>query len=156
MCLSLMRDPGHWIWINCYLKIVCHQELLPTMQQTSLVVNAVGRILKVTNQNWPSSCWLCSAHWRNRFLFRATYLESQQWRIIFGATFRESILHIYTLLQAVYVTKAYWNVGNLISGSSAFGDPQNKVCHCFHCFPIYLPWNDGTTCHDLRFLNVEF
>ena len=18
--------------------------------------------------------------------------------------------------------------------------PQNKVCHCFHCFPIYLPW----------------
>ena len=19
-----------------------------------------------------------------------------------------------------------------------------KVCHCFHCFPIYLPWRDGT------------
>ena len=27
---------------------------------------------------------------------------------------------------------------------SDFGDPQNKVCHCFHCFPIYLPWSDGT------------
>ena len=34
--------------------------------------------------------------------------------------------------------------------------PKNKVCHCFHCFPIYLPWSDGTRCHDLRFLNVEF
>ena len=34
--------------------------------------------------------------------------------------------------------------------------PQNKVCHCFHCFPIYLPWSDGTRCHDLSFLNVEF
>ena len=22
---------------------------------------------------------------------------------------------------------------------SDFGAPQNKVCHCFHCFPIYLP-----------------
>ena len=22
---------------------------------------------------------------------------------------------------------------------SDFGTPQNKVCHCFHCFPIYLP-----------------
>ena len=22
--------------------------------------------------------------------------------------------------------------------------PQNKVCHCFCCFPIYLPWSDGT------------
>ena len=33
--------------------------------------------------------------------------------------------------------------------------PQNKVSHCFHCFPIYLPWSDGTICHDLSFLNVE-
>ena len=30
-----------------------------------------------------------------------------------------------------------------------------KVSHCFHCFPIYLPWSDGTRCHDLCFLNVE-
>ena len=33
---------------------------------------------------------------------------------------------------------------------------KHKVCHCFHCFPIYLPWSDGTRCHDLSFLNVEF
>ena len=24
-----------------------------------------------------------------------------------------------------------------------FGAPQNKVSHCFHCFPIYLPWSDA-------------
>ena len=34
--------------------------------------------------------------------------------------------------------------------------PQNKVSHCFHCFPIYLLWSNGTGCHDLSFLNVEF
>ena len=34
--------------------------------------------------------------------------------------------------------------------------PKIKVCHCFHCFPIYLPWCDGTGCLDLSFLNVEF
>ena len=33
--------------------------------------------------------------------------------------------------------------------------PKIKVCHCF-CFPIYFPWSDGTRCHDLSFLNVEF
>ena len=33
---------------------------------------------------------------------------------------------------------------------------KNKVCHCFHCFPIYLPWSDGTRCCDVNFLNVEF
>ena len=31
---------------------------------------------------------------------------------------------------------------------SDFGAPQNKVSHCFHCFPIYLPWSDGIGCHD--------
>ena len=30
--------------------------------------------------------------------------------------------------------------------------PQNKVSHCFHCFPIYFPWGDGTRCHDLSIL----
>ena len=38
---------------------------------------------------------------------------------------------------------------------SGRGAPQNKVWHCFHCFPNYVPWSDGTRCHDLRFLNVE-
>ena len=32
---------------------------------------------------------------------------------------------------------------------------KNKICHCFHCFPIYLPGSDGTGCHNLSFLNVE-
>ena len=44
----------------------------------------------------------------------------------------------------------------LQSPSSVFWSPQNKVSQCFHCFPIYLPWSDGTGCHDLSFLNVEF
>ena len=44
----------------------------------------------------------------------------------------------------------------LQSWSAVILEPQNnKVCHCFHCFPIYLSWSDGTRCHDLRFLNVE-
>ena len=38
---------------------------------------------------------------------------------------------------------------------SDFGAPKNKVWHCFHCFPIYFSWSDGTRCHDLRLLNVE-
>ena len=26
---------------------------------------------------------------------------------------------------------------------SDFEAQENKVCHCFHFFPFYLPWNDG-------------
>ena len=29
----------------------------------------------------------------------------------------------------------------LLTIRSDFGAQENKVCHCFHCFPIYLPWN---------------
>ena len=36
-----------------------------------------------------------------------------------------------------------------------FWSPR-KYSHCFHCFPIYLPRSDGTGCHDLSFLKVEF
>ena len=36
---------------------------------------------------------------------------------------------------------------------SDFGAQENKVCHCF---PIYLPWSDGTRCYDLSFLSIEF
>ena len=43
----------------------------------------------------------------------------------------------------------------LQSPSALILEPQKIVCHCFHCFPIYLPWSDGTRCHDLSFLNVE-
>ena len=43
----------------------------------------------------------------------------------------------------------------LQSPCSDFGAQKNKVSHCVHCFPIYLPCSDGTRCHDLSFLNVE-
>ena len=45
----------------------------------------------------------------------------------------------------------------LQSPSAVLLEPKkDKVYHCFHCFPIYLPWSYGTGCHDLSFLNVEF
>ena len=34
---------------------------------------------------------------------------------------------------------------------SDFGVQENKVCHCFHCLPIYLPWSDGNRFQDVSF-----
>ena len=52
-------------------------------------------------------------------------------------------------------SKRLFNLMAAITICSDFGAPENKVCHCFHCFPIYFSWSDGTRCHDLHFLNVE-
>ena len=48
---------------------------------------------------------------------------------------------------------AYWCMAKPIQYCKV--NNNNKVWHCFHCFPIYSPWSDGTTCLDLSFLNVE-
>ena len=37
-----------------------------------------------------------------------------------------------------------------------FGAKENKIYHCFHVFPFYLPWSDGTRCQDLVFWNMSF
>ena len=44
----------------------------------------------------------------------------------------------------------------LQSPSAVILESMKIVSHCFHGFPIYLPWSDGTGCHDLSFLNSEF
>ena len=43
----------------------------------------------------------------------------------------------------------------LITIFSDFGAQKSKVWHCFHCFPIYFPWSDGTRCHQITMLCVS-
>ena len=43
--------------------------------------------------------------------------------------------------------------GETGSCSVSFRAQENKICHCFHFFPFYLPWSDETRCHDLSFLS---
>ena len=44
----------------------------------------------------------------------------------------------------------------LQSPSAVMLEPPKIKSVTVSSFPIYLPWSDGTRCHDLRFLNVEF
>ena len=67
---------------------------------------------------------------------------------------------LYTMLSRLVITflprsQASFNIMAAVTICSDFGAPQNKVCPCFHCFPIYLLWNDRTRCHAVSFLNVE-
>ena len=39
---------------------------------------------------------------------------------------------------------------------SDLGAQENKISHCFHFIPIYLPRSDGTWCHGLCFLMLSF
>ena len=37
-----------------------------------------------------------------------------------------------------------------------FRAQEEEICHCFHWFPFYLPWSNGTGCQDLSFLIFSF
>ena len=42
-------------------------------------------------------------------------------------------------------SKASFNFMAAVTISSNFGAQEDKIYHCLHCFPIYLPWSDGIT-----------
>ena len=54
-------------------------------------------------------------------------------------------------LSQIFFQGASVNFVAVVTVLSDFGAQENKVCHCFHFFPFYLPWSDGTRCHDLSF-----
>ena len=61
------------------------------------------------------------------------------------------------LVIAFLPRKKHLLISWLKSPSAVILEPlKNKVSHFFHCFPICLPWSDGTRCQYLSFLNVEF
>ena len=54
------------------------------------------------------------------------------------------------LVIAFLPRSKYLNFMAAVTICSDFGAPKNKVS--VSSFPIYLPWSDGTRCHDLSFL----
>ena len=50
----------------------------------------------------------------------------------------------------------HYNFMSEVTICSDFGTQENKICHSFHFFHLYLSWSDGTICHHLSSLNAEF
>ena len=48
------------------------------------------------------------------------------------------------------------NFITVVTVHSDFGAQENKICHCFHIFTIYLPWSDGAGWQDLVFWTLNF
>ena len=94
--------------------------------------------------NFPYSPTLTS--WKNHTLTRRTFVG-------------KVISLLFNMLSRLVITflprSKHLLISWLQSSSAVILELPKIVCHCFHCFPIYLPWSDGTGCHDLSFLNVK-
>ena len=67
------------------------------------------------------------------------------------------LLNMLSRLVITFISRSKCLLISWLQSQSAviFGAQKNKVWHCFHYFPIYFPWSDGTRYHDISFLNVE-
>ena len=54
---------------------------------------------------------------------------------------------LFTMLSRLVLTflprSKHLLISWLQSPSAVIFEPKKIVCHCFHCFPIYLSWSDG-------------
>ena len=77
-----------------------------------------------------------------------------------GTFVSKEISMVFNMLSRLVITFLPRSKHLLISGlqspSAVTLELKQIGSHCFHCFLIYLPWSDGTGCHDLSFFNVEF
>ena len=151
----------------------------------SIGVSASASVLPVIIQDWFPLEWTSWISLQSKGLLRVFSNTTVQKHQFFGTQpSSQSNSHIYTwplenpkaLTRWTFVGKVMSLPFNMLSrlvitflsrskrlliswlqspSAVILEPPKNKVWHCFHCFPIYFPWSDGTGCHDLRFLNVE-
>ena len=105
-----------------------------------------------------------SVLWRSAFMVRLSHPYMTTGKTIVLTTWT-SVSKVVSLLFNMlsrsviafpFKELASFNFMAAVTVHGDFGAQENKVCHCFHYFPIYLLWSDGTECCDLCFLNVEF
>ena len=148
----------------------------------SIGVSAPASVLPMNTQDWSPlgwTGWISLQSWTLKSLLQHHSLKASiLWH---SAYFMVQLSHLTTwitiaLTIRIFVGKVMSLLFNMLSRlvitflprskhlliswlqspSAVILEPPKIVCHCFHCFPIYLPWSDGTRCHDLCLLNVEF
>ena len=77
-----------------------------------------------------------------------------QWAAIYGVTQSRTLLKRLSssssmLLIAFLPRSKHLLISWLQSPSAVILELSKIASHCFLCFPTYLPWSDGTGCHDL-------
>ena len=132
-------SPGKNTGVGCHFLLQCMK-----VKSESEVAQLCPTLRDLMDCSLPGS----SRHG----IFRARVLE---WVVIaFVSKVMSLLFNMLSRLVIAFLPRSKHLLVSWLQSSSAviLEPPQNKVCHCFHCFPIYLPWSDGTWCHDLSFL----
>ena len=144
-------------------------------------VSASTSVLPMNTQDWSPLGWtgwtslqskglsrvFCNTTVQKHQLFQCSafftvqlshpYITTGKTIALTGWTFVDKVMSLlFNMLSRLFIVFLPRSKCLLILSTSAvILEPKKIGCHCFHCSPIYLPWSDGTGCHDLSCLNVE-
>ena len=147
--LELQHQSFQWIFRTDFLRIDWFDLL------------AVQGILKSLLQHHSSKASIlwCSAFFTVQLShpYMTTRKTTALTRLTFDGKVMSLLFNMLSSLVTAFLPRSKCLfISWLQSLSAVILVPQKTVSHCFHCLLIYLPWSDGTGCHDLHFLNVEF
>ena len=121
---------------------------------------AVQGILKSLLQHHSSKASIlqCSAFFTGQLSHphKTTGKTTALTRWAFASKVMSLLFYMLSMLVIAFLPRSKHLLFSWLQSPSDFGAQENKVCNCFHCFPTYLPWSDGTGCHHLSVFSVEF
>ena len=127
----------------------------------SIGVSASASVLPMNIQDWfPLGKLICSAFFivqlSHPYMTTGKTIALTRWTFV--GKVMSLLFNMLSRLVITFLSRSNCLLILWLQSPSAviLGPKKKRVCHCFHCFPIYLSWSDGTRCHDLCFLNVEF
>ena len=149
-----IRWPKYWSF-SFNISLSNEYSGLISFSINCLDLLSVQGILKSLFQHHSSKA---SILWRSRFFtvqLSNPYMTTGKTIALTRQTFVGKVMSLLFGYNFSSKEQASFYFMAAVTTCSDFGAPQNKVCHCFLCFPIYLPRSDRSGCHDLSFLSVE-
>ena len=155
-----MRWPKYWSFSFSISPSNEHPGLI-SFRMDLLDLLAVQGTLKSLLQHHSSkaSVFRCSAFFMvqlsHPYMTTGKTIALTRWTFV--GKVMSLLFNMLSMLVITFLPRSKWLLISWLKSPSAviLEPPQNKVWHCFHCFPIYFPWSDGTRCDGLSFLNVK-
>ena len=144
-----IRRPKYW---SFSLSISPSNEYsgLISVRIDSFALLEVQGMLKSLLQHCSSKVW---SEKKKEKVWSASHIHT----VLTTWTLVSKVMSLLSRFVIAYFPRSkHLNFMAAVTICSNFGAQENKVSHCFHCFPIYLPLSDRSGCHVLSFLHAEF
>ena len=138
-----IRWPNYWSFSNSISPSSEYSGMI-SFRIDWLDLLAVQGTLKSLHQhrNSKASILRCSAFFivqpSHPYMTTGKTIALTRWTFV-GKVMSLLFNMLFRLVIAFLPRKLSLNFMAAVTICSDFGAPQNKDCHCFHCFPIYLP-----------------